>query len=53
MNQEQPKTKFDISDALVLSGAIFIGIGLWLIYPPATFITIGAGLLALGLLGSR
>jgi len=40
-------------DAMAAIGLILIGIGLWMIWPPAALIGIGAALLGIGLAGAR
>lgn len=42
-----------VPDALLISGAVLIAYGAWLIYPPAGFITAGLLLLVAGVLASR
>ena len=33
----------------IITGGILIGIGLWLIYPPLSLVTIGSGIIYIGL----
>lgn len=40
--------KFSASDALVLTGFSGIGYGLWLIYPPLTFLAVGSACVFVG-----
>lgn len=42
-----------VPDALLISGAVLIAYGAWLIYPPAGFITGGVLHLVAGVLASR
>jgi len=55
MNIQENDTRY-VEALLNLSAACglgFIGVGLWLIYPPAALITVGAILLAGALLAAR
>lgn len=42
----------DIFDVLALVGLVFLGIGLWMVYPPAAFIVVGAIVLVFGIVGA-
>jgi len=42
------KEKFGIKDILIFVGVASLFTGIWLIYPPAALIIIGAGLIYLG-----
>jgi len=43
--------KFDLSDALIVTGWLGAMVGTWLIYPPAAYILAGASLMFVGLTG--
>jgi len=40
-----------LHDVLVVAGLVLLGAGLWWVYPPAALITIGALLIAGGVVG--
>ena len=42
-----------LDDVLVIVGTALVGVGVWLIYPPAALIVVGAVLLAIGLYAAR
>jgi hypothetical protein len=44
--------KLDLNDIFIIVGGICFGIGTYMIYPPATFILLGLGLLYLGFIGA-
>ena len=41
--------KPDVLDILTIAGVISLAIGLWMIYHPAMFVTIGIGFIWIGL----
>jgi hypothetical protein len=43
----------DHNDRCVFGGLGSVGVGLWLVYPPAAFIVVGAFFVALGLRGAK
>jgi len=47
------KIHFDVGDALIIIGGGMVGIGLWLIYPPASLIILGAAITWLGIGAGR
>lgn len=42
-----------LDDVLVVVGTALVGVGVWLIYPPAALIVVGAVMLAIGLYAAR
>lgn len=42
-----------LDDVLVIVGTALVGVGVWLIYPPAALIVVGAVMLAIGLYAAR
>lgn len=42
-----------LDDVLVIVGTALVGVGVWLIYPPAALIVVGAVMLAIGLYVAR
>lgn len=41
--------KPDISDFLIVAGLVLVGVGLWMVYPPAAVVFGGVALAALGI----
>lgn len=42
-----------LDDGLAVTGTALIGVGLWLIYPPAALVVVGAIMLLVGLYAAR
>jgi hypothetical protein len=42
----------DRNDGAVMVGGAMLGVGLWLIYPPAALIVVGLALITFGILGA-
>jgi len=42
-----------LDDALAVTGTALMGVGLWLIYPPAALVVVGAVMLLVGLYAAR
>lgn len=42
------KNKLDLKDILVIAGSLLVGYGIWRIFPPAAYITIGLEMCFLG-----
>lgn len=47
------KLPVDRYDAMALAGIVLIGVGCWMIYPPAAFIVVGVLLVTGAVLASR
>ncbi|SDX45333.1 PEP-CTERM protein-sorting domain-containing protein [Marininema mesophilum] len=45
--------KIDANDCLMVVGLGFLGVGLWMIYPPSAWILLGLALGTISLLRSR
>lgn len=45
--------KLDSSDVLILVGTALAAVGLWIIYPPAALIALGAWFIAAGVRAAR